>query len=101
MCPLVESQAAPCEIRSIRVRASTLAGCASRASTPATGADGRQMRAPTIRGTREPVALECYRRSHKIALAELDAAMAQDVVGGGGVKIEILAAGSSAGTFAN
>jgi hypothetical protein len=34
-------------------------------------------------------ALECYRRSHEIALAELDAAMAQDVVGGGCVKVEI------------
>src|ERR1019366_5128749 len=32
---------------------------------------------------REPATLECYRRSHEIALAELDAAMAQDVVGGG------------------
>ena len=38
---------------------------------------------------RKPAALECYRRSDEIALAELDAAMAQDVVGGGGVKIEI------------
>ena len=38
---------------------------------------------------REPATLECYRRSHEIALAELDAAMAQDVVGGGGLEIEI------------
>src|ERR1019366_8938242 len=37
---------------------------------------------------REPATLECYRRSHEIALAELDAAMAQDVVGGGVVEIE-------------
>src|SRR5215471_12252675 len=29
------------------------------------------------------------RRAHEIALAELDAAMAQDVVGGGAVEIEI------------
>jgi len=36
---------------------------------------------------REPTTLECYRRSHEIALAELDAAMGQDVVGGGGVEI--------------
>jgi hypothetical protein len=36
-----------------------------------------------------PATLECYRRSHEIALAELDTAMAQDVVGGSGVKIEI------------
>jgi len=41
---------------------------------------------PSVAAT---AALECYRRSHEIALAELDAAMAQDVVGGGGVKIEI------------
>jgi hypothetical protein len=38
---------------------------------------------------REPATLECYRRAHEIALAELDAAMAQDIVGGGGVEIEI------------
>jgi hypothetical protein len=33
--------------------------------------------------------LDCYWRSHEIAFAEFDAAMAQDVVRGGGVKIEI------------
>ena len=33
--------------------------------------------------------LECYRRSHEIPLADLDAAMAQDVVGSSGVEIEI------------
>ena len=42
-----------------------------------------------LRIRRKPAALECYRRSHEIALADLDAAMAQDIVGGGGVEIEI------------
>ncbi len=36
-----------------------------------------------------PLPLECYRSSHEIAFAEFDAAMAQDIVGGGGVEIEI------------
>src|SRR5450759_3318370 len=42
-----------------------------------------------LRYRREPATLEGYRRSHEIALAEFDAAMAQDVVGGGSVEIEI------------
>ena len=43
----------------------------------------------SVRDMREPATLEHYRRSHEIALAQLDAAMAQDVVGGGGLEIEI------------
>jgi hypothetical protein len=42
-----------------------------------------------LAGGANPLPLGCYRRSHEIALAEFDAAMAQDVVGGGGVEIEI------------
>src|SRR5262250_3565513 len=39
--------------------------------------------------TRHKSALKRDRRAHKIPLAELDPAMAQDVVGGGAVEIEI------------
>jgi hypothetical protein len=59
-------------------------GCATDASV-----GGKRIAFKLRRGCCEPATLECYRRSHEIALAELDAAMAQDVVGGGGVEIEI------------
>src|SRR5262245_64607539 len=50
---------------------------------PATGAG------MTWRELRPTKDLQRHRRAHEVALAELDAGVAQDVVGGGAVEIEI------------
>src|SRR5438445_1696165 len=67
-----------------------MAQCGLEAWVPATGSPRRERRGVPLAGTNG-----CWRRSerdwraHEIALAELDPALAQDVVGGGAVEIEI------------
>jgi len=66
-------------------------GCSSRevCSRPLRGLCGRPQGAPLRSRGGPPPPLQIHRRSHEVALAELDAAVAQDVVGGGAVEIEI------------